>query len=32
MGKENVREKSTYDDSEIWIEMLPAKFSEVRIV
>ena len=24
MRKENVREKRTYDDSEIWIEMLPA--------
>ena len=32
MGKENVREKSTYDDSEIWIEMLPANEGDCILV
>jgi beta-lactamase superfamily II metal-dependent hydrolase len=32
MGKENVREKSTYNDSEIWIEMLPANEGDCILV
>lgn len=32
MGKENVREKNTYDDSEIWIEMLLANEGDCILV
>lgn len=32
MGKENVREKSTYNASEIWIEMLPANEGDCILV